>query len=105
MAPGISPKNSPNPSIADLPPVPAANSVPSPAICESGDVLIFDAAVPEHLRAGDLIATPVTGAYGHSMASNYNKLTRPPVVFVRDGEARLVVRRETWEDLLRCDLD
>lgn len=73
--------------------------------CESGDVLIFDAVVPEHLRAGDLIATPVTGAYGHSMASNYNKLTRPPVVFVRDGEARQVVRRETWEDLLRCDLD
>jgi diaminopimelate decarboxylase len=72
--------------------------------CESGDVLIFDAEVPEHLAAGSLVATPVTGAYGHSMASNYNKLTRPPVVFVRDGEARLVVRRETWEDLLRCDV-
>jgi len=72
--------------------------------CESGDVLIFDAAVPEQLAAGDLLATPVTGAYGHSMASNYNKLTRPPVVFVRDGEARVVVRRETYEDLLRCDL-
>jgi diaminopimelate decarboxylase len=72
--------------------------------CESGDVLIFDAAVPDDLVAGELIATPVTGAYGHSMASNYNKLTRPPVVFVRDGEARLVVRRETYGDLLRCDL-
>jgi diaminopimelate decarboxylase len=72
--------------------------------CESGDVLIFDAQLPDALRAGDLLATPVTGAYGHSMASNYNKLTRPPVVFVRDGEARLVVRRETEEDLLRCDL-
>lgn len=72
--------------------------------CESGDVLIFDAALPAGLRAGDLLATPVTGAYGYSMASNYNRLTRPPVVFVRDGDARLVVRRETHEDLLRCDL-
>lgn len=73
--------------------------------CESGDVLIFDAELPAGLAAGDLIATPVTGAYGHSMASNYNKLTRPPVVFVRDGDARLVVRRETHEDLIRCDLE
>jgi len=72
--------------------------------CESGDVLIFDAALPDDLAAGDLLATPVTGAYGHSMASNYNKLTRPPVLFVRDGEARLVVRRETYEDLVRCDV-
>jgi diaminopimelate decarboxylase len=73
--------------------------------CESGDVLIFDAALPAGIVAGDLVATPVTGAYGHSMASNYNKLTRPPVVFVADGRARLVVRRETYEDLVRCDLD
>ena len=73
--------------------------------CESGDVLVFEAALPAGLAAGDLLATPVTGAYGHSMASNYNKLTRPPVVFVADGAARLVVRRETHEDLLRCDLD
>ncbi|MBI4935887.1 MAG: diaminopimelate decarboxylase [Actinobacteria bacterium] len=73
--------------------------------CESGDVLIFDAALPADLRVGDLLATPVTGAYGHSMASNYNKLTRPPVVFVRDGEHRLVVRRETYEDLVSCDVD
>ena len=73
--------------------------------CESGDVLVFDAALPAGLRAGDLLATPVTGAYGHSMASNYNKLTRPPVVFVADGRARLVVRRETYEDLVRCDVD
>ena len=73
--------------------------------CESGDVLIFDGGVPESLRVGDLLATPVTGAYGHSMASNYNKLTRPPVVFVADGAARLVVRRETYEDLVRCDVD
>ena len=57
------------------------------------------------MAVGDLLATPVTGAYGAVMASNYNKLTRPPVVFVSDGQARLVVRRETMEDLVRCDLD
>jgi len=51
-----------------------------------------------------VLATPVTGAYGHSMASNYNKLTRPPVVFVNDGVARVVVRRETYDDLVRCEL-
>jgi diaminopimelate decarboxylase len=54
---------------------------------------------------GDILATPVTGAYGHSMASNYNKVLRPPVVFVRDGEARVVVRRETLDDLLWLDID
>jgi diaminopimelate decarboxylase len=73
--------------------------------CESGDVLIHDAAVPTDLGVGDVIAVPVTGAYGHSMGSNYNKVPRPPVVFVRHGEARVVVRRETMDDLLRCDLD
>jgi diaminopimelate decarboxylase len=72
--------------------------------CESGDVLIFDAALPADVQVGDLLATPVTGAYGHSMASNYNKLTRPPVVFVRDGDARLVVRRETYDDLVRFEV-
>jgi diaminopimelate decarboxylase len=73
--------------------------------CESGDVLILDAALPADVRVGDLLATPVTGAYGHSMASNYNKLTRPPVVFVHEGTHRLVVRRETYEDLVRCDVE
>jgi diaminopimelate decarboxylase len=72
--------------------------------CESGDVLIFDAALPADVRVGDLLATPVTGAYGHSMASNYNKLTRPPVVFAHEGDARLVLRRETYEDLVRCEI-
>jgi len=72
--------------------------------CESGDVLIFDAGLPEGVQIGDLLATPVTGAYGHSMASNYNKLTRPPVVFAKGGDARLVVRRETYEDLVQCDV-
>jgi diaminopimelate decarboxylase len=71
--------------------------------CESGDVIVRDACVPDDLEVGDLIATPVTGAYGHSMASNYNKVPRPPVVFVRDGGARVVVRRETFDDLLRLD--
>ena len=59
--------------------------------CESGDVLVSEAWVPSDLAVGDILATPVTGAYGHSMGSNYNKVTRPPVVFVRDGAARLVV--------------
>ena len=72
--------------------------------CESGDLLVREGRVPSDVRVGDLIATPVTGAYGHSMGSNYNKVFRPPVVFVRDGEARLVVRRETIADLLATDL-
>ena len=72
--------------------------------CESGDLLIRDALVPEDLEVGDILATPVTGAYGYSLSSNYNKVTRPAVVFVADGEARLVVRRETLEDLLSLDL-
>ena len=58
---------------------------------------------PSDLRVGDVVATPVTGAYGYSMASNYNKVPRPAVVFVADGTARVVVRRETLEDLTRLD--
>jgi diaminopimelate decarboxylase len=72
--------------------------------CESGDVLVRDAQVPADLVVGDVLATPVTGAYGHSMGSNYNKVTRPPVVFVADGQAKEVVRRETLDDLLRNDV-
>jgi diaminopimelate decarboxylase len=71
--------------------------------CESGDVLVRDGRVPEDLAVGDILAMPVTGAYGHSMASNYNKVTRPAVVFVAGGRARVVVRRETPDDLLRLD--
>jgi diaminopimelate decarboxylase len=71
--------------------------------CESGDVLVRDAQLPADTSVGDVVATPVTGAYGHSMASNYNKVGRPPVVFVRNGEARTVVRRETNEDLIALD--
>ncbi len=73
--------------------------------CESGDVLVPDAMVPDDMVVGDVIATPVTGAYGYSLASNYNKVPRPAVVFVADGRALLVVRRETHEDLLRLDVD
>jgi diaminopimelate decarboxylase len=71
--------------------------------CESGDVLVRDASVPAQLAVGDLLATPVTGAYGHSMGSNYQKVRRPAVLFVRNGSARVVVRRETLDDLLRLD--
>jgi diaminopimelate decarboxylase len=72
--------------------------------CESGDRLVVDGSVPADLRVGDVLATPVTGAYGHSMGSNYNKVLRPPVVFARDGVARLVVRREAYDDLVRLDV-
>jgi len=71
--------------------------------CESGDVVVADARVPADLAVGDVLCTPVTGAYGYSMASNYNKVPRPPVVFVAGGDARVVVRGETEEDLLRLD--
>jgi diaminopimelate decarboxylase len=72
--------------------------------CESGDVVVAEGYVPADLAVGDVLATPVTGAYGHSMASNYNKVPRPAVVFVADGAARLVVRRETFDDLVRLDV-
>ena len=72
--------------------------------CESGDILVREGLVPGDIAVGDILATPVTGAYGHSMGSNYNKVLRPPVVFVRDGDARLVVRRETFDDLTRLDV-
>jgi diaminopimelate decarboxylase len=71
--------------------------------CESGDLIVPDGFVPEDLRVGDILATPVTGAYGYSMASNYNKVPRPAVVFVADGSARVVIRRETFDDLLQLD--
>ena len=71
--------------------------------CETGDVVVSEGSVPDDLAVGDVLATPVTGAYGHSMASNYNKVPRPPVVFVSDGESRVVIRRETLSDLVRLD--
>ncbi|HMG26059.1 MAG TPA: diaminopimelate decarboxylase [Acidimicrobiia bacterium] len=73
--------------------------------CEQGDVVVADARLPEGVQVGDLLAVPVTGAYGYSMASNYNKVPRPAVVFVRDGRARVVIRRETPDDLVHLDAD
>ncbi|MEU4298729.1 diaminopimelate decarboxylase [Kitasatospora aureofaciens] len=72
--------------------------------CESGDIVVRDAFLPSDLAPGDLIAVPATGAYCRSMASNYNHALRPPVLAVRDGAARVIVRRETEEDLLRLDI-
>ena len=72
--------------------------------CESGDILVESAAVAPNVSVGDLLVMPVTGAYGYSMSSNYNKVMRPAVVFVSEGESRLVVRRETYDDLVRLDL-
>jgi diaminopimelate decarboxylase len=70
--------------------------------CESGDVIVRDAPLPEP-APGDVIVTPVTGAYGYSLANNYNGVPRPPVIFCRDGDARVVVRRETYDDLWARD--
>ena len=70
--------------------------------CESGDELARDVELPDP-RPGDVLVTPVTGAYGYSLASNYNAVPRPPVVFCAGGDARVVVRRETYEDLVARD--
>jgi diaminopimelate decarboxylase len=71
--------------------------------CESGDVIVRDARLDDP-RPGDVIVTPATGAYGFAMASNYNGVPRPPVVFCKDGDARIVVRRESFEDLTARDV-
>ena len=71
--------------------------------CESGDVLVRDASLAAP-AVGDVLVTPATGAYGHAMANNYNGVTRPPVIFCRDGVARVVVRRETFDDLTARDV-
>jgi diaminopimelate decarboxylase len=71
--------------------------------CESGDVIVRDALLDDP-RPGDVIVTPATGAYGYAMANNYNGVPRPPVIFCRDGDARVVVRRETCEDLTARDV-
>ncbi|WP_334123508.1 diaminopimelate decarboxylase [Glutamicibacter sp.] len=72
--------------------------------CESGDIVVKDVYLPEDVAAGDLLAIPATGAYCWALSSNYNYLTRPAVVAVRDGQARLIVRRETEDDLLARDM-
>ena len=72
--------------------------------CESGDMLIKDTFMAE-AQAGDILAVATTGAYNYSMASNYNRLKKPAVVLVKDGKSRLLVRRETYEDLIRNDVN
>lgn len=71
--------------------------------CETGDMLIWDLPLPE-VNANDVLAVFCTGAYGYAMANNYNRIPRPPVVFVENGQDQLVVKRESYEDLLRLDV-
>jgi diaminopimelate decarboxylase len=72
--------------------------------CETGDIVIRDIELPSDIAPGDLLAVPATGAYGRSMASNYNHIPRPPVIAVKDGKARVILRRETEADLLTLDI-
>ncbi|MDH3734168.1 MAG: diaminopimelate decarboxylase [Gemmatimonadota bacterium] len=73
--------------------------------CETGDIINVDASLPDATAPGDVVAVPSTGAYAYSMSSRYNGLRRPPVLYVREGGVREVVRRETFDDLVSCDLD
>ena len=72
--------------------------------CESGDIVVQDEWLPADTRPGDLIAVPGTGAYCRALSSQYNHTPRPPVLAVRDGAARVIVRRETIDDLLALDV-
>lgn len=72
--------------------------------CETGDILIRNGNINEDISVGDIVGVPVTGAYGFSLSSNYNKVPRPAAIFVQDGGARTVIRRETYEDLLKNDM-
>jgi diaminopimelate decarboxylase len=67
-------------------------------------VIVPDALLDDP-KPGDVVVTPATGAYGYAMSNNYNGICRPPVIFVKDGDARVVVRRETFEDLVSRDVD
>jgi diaminopimelate decarboxylase len=90
-------------AIADRPEAPGTQVTTVAGMhCESGDILIRDVALPDP-KVGDLLVTPATGAYGFAMASNYNGVPRPPVIFCKDGRDRVVVRRETYEDLAARD--
>ena len=71
--------------------------------CESGDIIVKNVSLPNP-RVGDIVAVSTTGAYNYSMSSNYNRLPRPAVVFVKDGKSRCVVKRETYEDIIRNDI-
>ena len=84
-----------------------ANSISSRVVgkhCETGDIVIRDISLPADIAPGDLIAIPATGAYGRSMASNYNHVPRPPVIAVNNGKARVIIRRENEADLLALDV-
>lgn len=72
--------------------------------CESGDILVENVRLPR-AQTNDLLILYTTGAYGYSMASNYNRLGRPAVVFVKDGKVRFVVKRETYEDMCKLECD
>ena len=72
--------------------------------CESGDIVIKEIALSADIQPGDVLAIPATGAYGYSMASNYNHVPRPAVVAVIDGKARIIVRREEIADLLALEI-
>jgi diaminopimelate decarboxylase len=88
--------------LADRPYAPGERCHVAGKHCESSDILVRDAELADPV-AGDILVTPATGAYGHAMASNYNGVPRPPVIFCRDGDARVVVRRETLDDLTARD--
>ena len=86
--------------IADRPDaVPSMTADVAGKHCESGDILVKEARLPEP-RPGDVLITPATGAYGYSMSNNYNGQPRPAVLFVKEGTARVVIKRETYEDLV-----
>ena len=72
--------------------------------CESGDIVVMDEYLPADITPGDLVAVPGTGAYCRALSSQYNHTPRPPVIAVKDGQARVIVRRETVEDLLALDV-
>jgi len=72
--------------------------------CESGDILIWDLMVPHSIERGDILSVMSTGAYNYSMASNYNKIPKPAVVMIKDGQERIIVRRESYEDLISMDV-
>ena len=92
-------------AIADRPDAPSTHVCTVAGMhCESGDILITDVGLPEP-RSGDVLVTPATGAYGYAMANNYNGVPRPPVILCKDGEAREVVRRETYDELAARDVE
>jgi len=72
--------------------------------CESGDILIKDIKLP-HIEYGDILAVLSTGAYNYSMSSNYNRLRKPAMIMIRNGVPRIIVKRETYEDLVRNDME